>query len=64
MNNQAIAEGARGVFAEALTHSKRVHLKPWRRSRDFIDKWKERIAYFLLARFDLYLVRKQLMDLR
>ena len=64
LNNQAIAEGARGVFAEALTHSKRVHLKPWRRSRDFIDKWKERIAYFLLARFDLYLARKQLMDLR
>lgn len=64
LDNPAIAAGARQVFADALTHSKRIHLKPWRRSRDFFDRWKERAAYFLLARLDLFLARRQLIDLR
>lgn len=64
LENREIAAGARKVFDEALGHSKRVHLKPWRRSRDWIDRLQEGAAYWLLARLDLYLARRQLMNLR
>lgn len=64
IENPTMAEAARQVFDDSLKHSTRIHLKTWRRSRDFIDRWREKIAYWLLARFDLYLARKQLIDLR
>jgi cardiolipin synthase len=64
LENREIAAGAREVFAEALGHSKRIHLKPWLRSRDWIDRLQERMAYWLLARLDLFLARRQLLDLR
>lgn len=48
----------------ALTRCRRVNLSQWRKSRGFIARWKEKFAYWLLTRFDLYLARKQLSDLR
>lgn len=64
LENPEIAAGAREVFDEAMRHSEQIHLKPWRKSRDVLDRLQERVAYWLLARLDLYLARRQLMDLR
>jgi cardiolipin synthase A/B len=64
LEDPAMADAAREVFADALKNARRIHLKPWRKSRDILDRWKEKLAYWLLARFDLYLARKQLIDLR
>jgi cardiolipin synthase len=64
LENPTIAAGAREVFDEAMRHSVQIHLKTWRRSRDWIDRLQERAAYWLLARLDLYVARRQLMDLR
>jgi cardiolipin synthase len=64
LENKEIAAGAREVFEEAMQHSTKIHLKTWRRSRDLLDRVQESAAYWLLARLDLYLARRQIMDLR
>lgn len=64
LENPSLAEAARQEFAAALKYSQRIHPKPWRKSRDLFDRLRESFAYWLLARFDLYLARRQLIDLR
>ncbi|MCW5552633.1 MAG: phosphatidylserine/phosphatidylglycerophosphate/cardiolipin synthase family protein [Verrucomicrobiae bacterium] len=57
--NPAMAAEAREVFAGALTHCRRIEPEPWRRSRTFWARIKSRWAYFLLARIDPYIARRQ-----
>jgi cardiolipin synthase len=64
LNSHDTAEEARELFDDTLTRCRRVNLSQWRKSRGFIARWKEKFAYWLLTRFDLYLARKQLNDLR
>lgn len=64
LENPTLADAARQVFDDSLKNAERIHLKPWRKSRDLFDRLRENIAYWILARFDLYLARKQLIDLR
>lgn len=54
-----IAAKARADFEEDLLHSHRILLEEWK-TRPFIQKIKERISYFLLARADLVLARMEL----
>ena len=58
------AEQAGRIFAEALTHCRRIDRAQWRKARTFWTKLKEHWAYFLLARIDPYLARQQLHALR
>jgi cardiolipin synthase A/B len=58
------AAQAREIFAGTLTHCRRVERRSWRRSRSFWDRLKERWAFFLLARVDACLSRRQLRNLR
>jgi cardiolipin synthase A/B len=53
------AAEAREIFEGDLKHSRRIDLAEWNRSRSFWTKWKERWAYFLLARIDPYVARRQ-----
>lgn len=57
--NPALAAEAREVFAGALTHCRRIEPETWRRSRTFWARIKSRWAYFLLARIDPYIARRQ-----
>ncbi len=63
-NNPEVAAGAKEAFDASLKHSKRIELKDWRRTRSLGARLKENLAYWLLARLDLYIARRQIMDLR
>lgn len=58
--DKALAERARTDFEEDLRHAERVQLHSWRR-RPFLQKIKERISYWLLARADLFVARMEIM---
>jgi cardiolipin synthase len=54
-----LAERARADFEEDLRSSVRITLEDWRK-RPLIEKFKERVSYCLLARFDLIVSRREL----
>jgi cardiolipin synthase len=64
LQNAPLAAEADAIFNEALTHSRRIDPAAWRNSRTFWAKLKERWAYFLLARVDPYIARRQMRHLR
>ncbi len=55
---QMVAE-AREIFADVLQHSQPVDLAAWKRSRSLWTRFKERCAYFFLARVDPHVARLQ-----
>jgi cardiolipin synthase A/B len=64
LRNERVAEGGRRLFAECLAHSRRIRREDWKASRNLWTKLLERWAYFILARMDLFLARRQLAGLR
>lgn len=64
LRNERVAEGGRRLFAENLAHCKRINREEWHASQTFWSLLKQRWAYFILARMDLYLARRQLAGLR
>lgn len=52
--------GARALFEQDLAHAQRLELRAWKRSTSFWEKLKQRWAYFLLARVDPLIARRQL----
>ena len=62
--NERLAYEAQAIFAEDLTHSRKIDLESWGNSRTIWRKLKERWAYFIIARLDPYLARTQLRTLR
>jgi hypothetical protein len=54
---------AREIFAEALSHSRAINAKSWRKSRSFWTKVLEGWAYYLLARLDPWWARKRARNL-
>jgi cardiolipin synthase A/B len=57
--NPQMAAEAREIITGALRLCRRVDPTEWRESRTFWTRFKERWAYFLLARIDPYVARKQ-----
>ena len=53
------ADRARSVFDEQLSHSSRITLEAWKKSRSLWQRIKQRWAYFLLARIDPFIARRQ-----
>lgn len=64
LRNERVAEGGRQLFAENLAHCQRIRREDWKASRSLWTKLLERWAYFILARMDLFLARRQLAGLR
>jgi cardiolipin synthase A/B len=56
---QEIAGQAREVFATNLQHCARITAEGWRQSRTIWRRLLQRLAFYLLARIDLYLARRQ-----
>lgn len=54
-----LAREARELFASLLPHTRRIEWEAWNRSRGFWTRWKERWAYFVLARVDPHVARWQ-----
>ncbi len=59
-----VAAGARAIFEHDLQFCRRIDPKTWRQSRTLWSKLKEDWAYFVLARMDPYIVRRQLKTVR
>jgi len=51
------AEG-REIFASIKARSRRVEMEEWRRSRNFVDRIKGRLARWVLAHLDPYIARQ------
>ena len=62
--NERLAYEAQAIFAEDLSHCRKIDAAVWRTSRSIWRKLKERWAYFIIARVDPYLARRQLRTLR
>ena len=54
-----LAAQARADFEEDLKKSVRVGIEEWR-NRSLIQKLKERFSYCLLARFDIFVARREM----
>ena len=50
-------EGAREIFSEILSHSRRIDAAKWAKSRSLWTKLREEWAYFLLGRVDPWWAR-------
>ncbi|NLH72067.1 MAG: hypothetical protein GX456_03320 [Verrucomicrobia bacterium] len=55
---------ADAAFEDHLAHSIRVQFEAWRSSRTLWHRVRDRLAYFILARLDPFLMRQQLRNLR
>jgi len=55
-----LARQYRQFFETLLTHSIRIEAATWRHARNFWLRWRDRWAYYLLARIDPYLTQLQL----
>ncbi len=55
---EVVAEAGK-IFAEDLPHCRRIELESWRKERNFWERMKGRWAYFILARLDPYISRRQ-----
>jgi cardiolipin synthase len=64
LKNAPLAAEAREIFTGALKHCRRIEPKSWKKSRSLWEKWREHWAYFILARVDPYVARRQLRALR
>ena len=53
----AVVDGARDLFAELLSHSRRIDPEAWKSSRSWWEKLREQVAFWLLSRLDPYLTR-------
>jgi cardiolipin synthase A/B len=58
-----LAGSAGACFEECLTHCERIELEAWRKSRSWWRRFKQRWAYFILARIDPYVARWQQRNL-
>jgi hypothetical protein len=47
------------VFAQNLKNCVRITREQWKKSGSFWRRLKQRLAYILLVRFDLYMARRQ-----
>jgi cardiolipin synthase len=62
--NERLVSEAQAIFAEDLTHCRKIDQAQWRDSRTLWRKLKEHWAYLIIARLDPYLARRQLRTLR
>lgn len=62
--NHAVAIEARRIFGNALMHCKQIEISTWKKSRTLWNKLKEQWAFFLLAKVDPFIARRQLRNLR
>jgi cardiolipin synthase len=62
--NRELASKAHEMFQEDLKHCRKIDAATWKKSRTFWNKLKENWAFFLLARIDPLIARRQLRNLR
>ena len=56
--NKKLADEAREIFSEVISHCQKIEWRTWRKSRSFWERMKARCAHFILARLDLAVARQ------
>ena len=64
ISDAKVAAEAREIFGGDLQHGRRIDAETWGKSRSLWSKLREDWAYFILARVDPYMARRQLKALR
>ena len=64
ISDKKLAKEARLFFSQDVTLSRKIEASTWRKSRTFWAKLLEQWAFFVLARFDPLIARRQLRNLR
>ncbi len=59
VSDPALAAHARADFEADLAQSVRIQIDEWR-NRSFVQKLKERFSYYVLARFDIFVARREM----
>ena len=62
VNDRELARRARSDFEEDLMQAERITLEAWK-ARPFMQKIKERISYWLLARLDIFFAKAEMARL-
>ena len=57
LGDPAVVAGARDLFAQLLSHSRRIDPAAWKCSRSWWEKLREQVDFWLLSRLDPYLTR-------
>jgi cardiolipin synthase len=60
LTNPELTRQGREIFDGILANCRRIDEEKWRRGRNFLDRMKARMAYFLLARIDPFIAEQQL----
>jgi cardiolipin synthase len=63
-NSEMAAAEARGIFADALKHSRRIEFHRWQKSQTCWQRWINHWAHFLLARIDPLVALRQFRGLK
>jgi cardiolipin synthase len=63
LQDQAIARQAQEIFADCLTHCKKIERRHWSGLRSFWKHWHFHWAHFLLARIDPFVALRQFRKL-
>jgi cardiolipin synthase len=58
LSEPRLAAEGREIFSSIQAHSLRVEMEHWRRSRNFMDGMKARLARWVLAHLDPYIARR------
>lgn len=64
LHQPGAVSAARAIFDAALERALQIQPREWSRQRSIIQKWKELWSYWLLARFDPFLARRQMRKLQ
>ncbi|MEO5802401.1 MAG: phosphatidylserine/phosphatidylglycerophosphate/cardiolipin synthase family protein [Verrucomicrobiota bacterium] len=59
LQQSELVDEAREIFAKDLPHCRKIELESWRKERNVWERMKGRWAYFILARLDPYISRRQ-----
>ena len=59
LTEQKVVAEAREIFSGDLPHCEKIDFKVWKKTRTLWDRIKGRCAYFLLARLDPFISRRQ-----
>ena len=54
----SLAAEGREIFSSIKAHSRRIEIEHWRRSRNFLDRIKGRLARWVLAHLDPYIAKQ------
>jgi len=64
LTDPEVVAGGEALFADLLGRSRRIDPASWRTSRSWLEKLRERCAFWILSQVDPYVTRWMVLDPR